>query len=283
MEPIDPRITVIARAAWRGLEVTLSRAEPGRYEAAPSPDHRIMVHLGGPARVTCCARGGRRTWLQKRGDIDVIPAGWTPVFEDDDPTSLLGIRIESEFVDGIVDCAAREPWRSLAEPRIHERDERIFALARLLELELAAPSDPLWGDSLAAALATRLVARFGDAAPRRPGARMSRPKLARVLDFIESHLGEAIRLVELADLAGVSPSHFRALFCSSMGRPVHRYVLERRALEARRLLETTDLSITQAALECGFCHASHMAREMSRTLGIAPSKVRRDRTTSLVQ
>jgi AraC family transcriptional regulator len=60
-----------------------------------------------------------------------------------------------------------------------------------------------------------------------------------------------------------------------MGRPVHRYVMERRVERAKTLLMQDRLTITEIALAAGFAHQSHMARHMRRVLGVAPRAMKR--------
>jgi AraC family transcriptional regulator len=43
------------------------------------------------------------------------------------------------------------------------------------------------------------------------------------------------------------------------------------------LLSDTQLSISQVALETGFAHQSHLARQMRRLLGVTPAAIRHQR------
>jgi len=274
----DPRITLIKAGSWRGLAANVTAACPGRFENAPRSEHRLSIHLGAPARVTFRHASVRHAYVQTRGDIDVIPAGSAPVFEDDDPTSLLGICMSSALLASAAEGMARRGRRPLVDPRIQQRDERIFRIGLLLksEVEAETPSDPLYVDSIALALATRLLEQYGAAEPAASGATLSKPKLKLTLDYIEDHLSGEIRLGNLADLAALSQSHFQVLFRQTLHRPLHRYVIERRVQLAKSLLESGAVSIAQAALDSGFCHQSHLARCMRQVLGVTPSQVMRE-------
>jgi AraC family transcriptional regulator len=140
----------------------------------------------------------------------------------------------------------------------------------------AYPGGRLFADSLASALAARLVAlqARGGAVPPAKARALPAWRLRRVVDYIDAHLDQDLTLAELAAVAAFSPSHFKALFRQATGVPVHRFVLERRIERARvRLLEGR-LSVTDVALETGFAHPSHMARWMRRLLGVSPSQLR---------
>jgi AraC family transcriptional regulator len=139
------------------------------------------------------------------------------------------------------------------------------------------PSGRLFTDSLASALAARLLRlqwRQGDA-PAGRGHGLPEGRLRRVIEYIEAHLDEELALAELAAVAGYSLSHFKSLFKQAVGRPVHRFVLERRVERARTLLLAGGQSMTEIALEAGFAHPSHMARSLRRILGLSPSQIAR--------
>lgn len=278
----EPRVWPLGRVSWPRLEAYVVDASPGRFEAPPRGDHRLMIHLGAPARVRCLYDDAGDARVQTRGDIDVVPAGYAAVWEDDDPTSTMSIWICPSLLAAAAQSMTRSDKRRIVEPKFQQRDPRIFQLALLLREEVVAdsPSDPLFIDSIGVALATRLLDRCGVAEPLPSGATFSNPKLRLTLDYIEAHLDGDIRLADLADLVKVSPSHFRALFRQTVRRPVHRYVIERRVRRAKALIESGGVSILQAALESGFCHPSHMARRMRQVLGRTPSEVARHKHLS---
>ena len=78
----------------------------------------------------------------------------------------------------------------------------------------------------------------------------------------------------LAGVAAVSTSHFKTLFKRSTGLPPHEYVVHRRVERAKSLLLRGDRPSSQAALEAGFAHQSHMVRWMRRILGATPGSRR---------
>ncbi|HLV93631.1 MAG TPA: AraC family transcriptional regulator [Candidatus Acidoferrales bacterium] len=103
---------------------------------------------------------------------------------------------------------------------------------------------------------------------------MSPRTLRNVLSFIEENLGEELSLRAVAQVAGLSVSHFKGLFHESVGQSVHRYLIRRRVERAAELLRERTLPIGQVALEVGFCHQSHLAMHMRKLLGVSPSQVR---------
>ena len=84
-------------------------------------------------------------------------------------------------------------------------------------------------------------------------------------------------LLNLAELAGVTPRHFERAFRQGMGIPPHAYILQRRVLAACDLLISyPTLPIHQIAVRVGFSSASHLAAIFRRHTGKSPSAFRRE-------
>jgi len=101
------------------------------------------------------------------------------------------------------------------------------------------------------------------------------PRLTRhIREYIESHLGENISIVRMAELAGLSVFHFARAFRQSFGAPPHSYMLRRRIERADHLLKDTGLALSEIALSTGFSDQSHFARHFRRITGMTPSAAR---------
>jgi AraC family transcriptional regulator len=82
-------------------------------------------------------------------------------------------------------------------------------------------------------------------------------------------------LRDLADAAGLSPSHFARGFKASTGLPPHRYLIRLRIEHGQALLRDTDLPIAEVAAACGFAHQEHLTRAFGRWVGTTPACYRR--------
>jgi AraC-like DNA-binding protein len=78
-------------------------------------------------------------------------------------------------------------------------------------------------------------------------------------------------------MAGLSVFHFARAFRQSFGMPPHSYLLRRRIERADRLLEQTELSLSEIALSTGFSDQSHFAKHFRRLTGMTPSTARWNR------
>jgi AraC family transcriptional regulator len=83
------------------------------------------------------------------------------------------------------------------------------------------------------------------------------------------------RVVELADLCGLTERQLRRAFKAETGFTIGRFIDEAATERAHRLLTTTDLPIASIARALGFAGADSFAQSFRRLTGVSPSKVRR--------
>ncbi|MGO8420664.1 helix-turn-helix transcriptional regulator [Rhizobium ruizarguesonis] len=264
---------------WRGLEADLVRIPPGRTHISGTPYHRLGIHVGRPVRAQCRCDGREHRRLQKHGDIDVVPAGLDGVWEDDRECMILRLKISMDLFRQAAIDLGRDPADAII-PRFQLRDPRLEAIAWALKAEIEAdvPSDNLYADTLATALAFRLVeAGRGTSRPADAGRALLSRQRRLLADYIEDHLDTPLSLAELAALAGLSLSHLKTQFRNSFGVPPHQYVLHRRVVRAEALIRNSGMPLSQIALEAGFAHQSHMANSMKRLLGVSPGTIARPR------
>lgn len=218
--------------------------------------------------------------MQKPGDIDFIPAGVDGIWEDDAACQILRLTLRPPLIDQVAQELGRDIHKIDLVPRLQLRDARIEAIGWAIKADLEAdtPSDPLYIDLLANALAVRLIeiATLREARTHaESGPKMSTRQLRILIEFIETNLDQKLHLADLASVAGVSSTRLKSLFRNSTGTPVHQYVIRRRVEYARALIATTTMPASQIALAAGFAHQSHMATTMRRLLGQTPGEIGR--------
>jgi AraC family transcriptional regulator len=105
----------------------------------------------------------------------------------------------------------------------------------------------------------------------------------KVIAHVQGNLSRRILVQELAQLLGLSASHFcRALKCS-FGATPREYVLRRRIEASQALMLLTTDSLGSIALKCGMCDQQHFTRSFHRIVGQAPSMWRRSRRESIIE
>lgn len=88
------------------------------------------------------------------------------------------------------------------------------------------------------------------------------------------HLSEALTTAALARHAHMSERTFMRKFVAETGIPPRKWITQQRVVAARRLLETTDLSIDDVATAVGYSTATSLRRHLTAQLGVAPNAYR---------
>jgi len=185
--------------------------------------------------------------------------------------------ISFTFSDGALNQLVDEEISPSAfAPRLLFHDPALFHIARLFEAEVCREEDTprLYGDSLSVALLLRLAA-FGKAyrTPARGG--LPPRRLRMVTDYLREHLADNVGLLELANIAQLSRSHFCRAFRMSTGLSPHQWLLIARIEKAKELLASDKFPISEIALVTGFADQAHLSRHFSRIVGSSPGAWRR--------
>ena len=99
----------------------------------------------------------------------------------------------------------------------------------------------------------------------------------QAMGWIHSHYAEPLTREDIAQSIGISPDYLTDCFRQEMGITPITYLRRYRIREACELLKTTDLSITQVALEVGFSESAHFTRTFHREVGLTPRAYRQAR------
>ena len=100
-------------------------------------------------------------------------------------------------------------------------------------------------------------------------------RLARALETIHRHYGEALDQSRLARSVGLSPSAFSHAFRRYLNMPFSRYLNTYRISRVRRELIETDDPVTEIAFRNGYNNLSHFNRQFLREAGSSPRLFRK--------
>ena len=99
--------------------------------------------------------------------------------------------------------------------------------------------------------------------------------LQPVVDYIDNHIANDLRIETLAHSFGWSPGYLSRLFAKELGISAGQYIREARITVAAELLLQPDLSLEQIASRCGFAHRHHFTRVFSQVMGMPPAAYRK--------
>ncbi|HEY0685027.1 MAG TPA: AraC family transcriptional regulator [Steroidobacter sp.] len=164
-------------------------------------------------------------------------------------------------------------------PRLRMNDDRLWTLIRLLAdaIDDSDPTTQLYGDSLTAAIAARLFERPKEAKGSERG--LSAIQLKDAMSYLEAKMPARVELATLAELAGLSQSHYSRAFKASTGLAPYQWQLQARIERAKDLLLNTNGCLQDVAEATGFADAVHFGRTFRKMTGATPAAWRMDRLT----
>lgn len=198
-------------------------------------------------------------------------------------TGLLDGRQATTHWASCESLATGHPAVDVVADRIYVRDGDLWTSAGVtagIDLALALVDDD-HGADLAHQVAGWLVV-FA----RRPGGQAQfsaqllaspgrTPAIAELQQWLPDHVADDLTVDALARRAAMSPRTFARTFRAETGTTPAAYVEALRVEGARRLLETTGLTVAAIAVAVGLRHAETLHRAFRRRVGTTPDMYRR--------
>lgn len=104
-------------------------------------------------------------------------------------------------------------------------------------------------------------------------------RVGRITSYIETHFMEKILLADIARHEELTHAYLSHFFRDNLGMNFQRFVTLLRFDEARRLVERTDMPITDISLTCGFSDYRYLNRIYEEKLGCTPAEYRKQHRT----
>lgn len=228
----------IAKITLPGIAIAHCRLpawECGDYISRSAPSSVGVSFTGQRCEIEL---GGRTLAREVRPRGVVVSGAEAPVWlRVDQSCELLEVSAASELRASIAEEYGSDDRSDLADLNLAE-DPVSWALScELRRLAREPDADELEVETLVRHLYAAVFAQqFGGRPRARGDGGLDRRRLARVIDFIDAHLGDRMSLAGLADVAALSPFHFHRSFKRTVGCTVHRFVAVRRLERAVTLL-----------------------------------------------
>lgn len=111
-----------------------------------------------------------------------------------------------------------------------------------------------------------------DRAPEPIGAHWQ--AVERVLAAMRERVDDSLPLTSMAEIAHLSPYHFIRVFRQAVGSPPGEFLTALRLERAKRLLLTTDLSVTDVCFEVGYNSLGTFTTRYTQLVGLPPGRTR---------
>lgn len=159
---------------------------------------------------------------------------------------------------------------------LRERTHVLYLLASLADEHSGKrPVDPIFVESVALAILRATGITQWEKARRSPA--LSAAQVSIVRELIASNLAGSLTLREMASAVDLSESYFVRAFKGSFGETPYRYVLRERVALAQKLIQNSDLSLSEIALPAGFPDANRMGRTFRQITGRSPTGLTKSR------
>ena len=100
-------------------------------------------------------------------------------------------------------------------------------------------------------------------------------RVNRITEYVEAHYMGKVSLTEIARREGLSLAYLSHFFRDNLNMSFQRFVALLRFDEARRLVELTDMPITDISLTCGFSDYRYLNRIYVERIGCTPAEFRK--------
>lgn len=265
---------------WENILVEEFHHPPGEGTLLYPTDHLLCFSLS-PHPVRLFHIHGDKSYegLYGKGDFSIAPAATSSFGRWEQDDRFLQIRMDAQFIAQVAtEVLALDSDRLEVIPTFHTQNRHLESIALMLHAELKAnsSSNKLYIESLTHVLAVQVIQQFTTTSSHLPlyTGGLPQRQLSKVLDYINTNLGQDIKLADLAGLLGMSPFHFSHLFKQSIGMAPYQYLLQQRIERAKQLLRQTNHSIMDIAFACGFSSHSHLSKQFRQTTGTTPKSYR---------
>jgi AraC family transcriptional regulator, arabinose operon regulatory protein len=241
-------------------------ANHGRRRAGGAPEAIVIVCVDGYGR---CESLGRSTVVGP-GHALVLPPSRPHVYlaDPERPWTIWWLHATGTQVPELLSVIAPDGREALVE--LHDAYRAVATIDDAIACFERDETFPSLISASAAgwALLAQLAADVVAGGPQRT------EPVRQAQDYLRRNFAKPLSLAALARTAGLSPSHFSALFRAATGGGVVEYTKRLRMARARELLITSSRDIGDIAEAVGYPDAFYFSRQFRTVHGCSPSEYR---------
>jgi AraC family transcriptional regulator len=267
------------QCGWSGI--TLKGYQYGRQVAAipPMRDYMIVAYDSAPTFMRRTSGGPWQKARVGKGRISLLTRAEESTWSWADPISVKHVYLSHDDLETTaVSVFDRDPKSIEINDCLSVEDPFILTCIHLLESELknGEIGQRLIIDALRSQIAVHLLRQYAKVSlDSDTNSNLSPAQRHRIIDLVESSLGDNLSLEGMAASIGFSQFHFARQFKAEFGLAPYEYVLRKRISRAREMLRWSKAPLKVIALDCGFADQSHFSRTFRKMTGVTPAKFRR--------
>jgi len=246
----------------------------------------IIYLQKGKAKYSCSEQSG----VLEEGEMAIFPPKAVHSISSADgslPVYLLlkfdinRLRIASDYSPGFAEVFRRAEGHPDA-PMTLDRDQcRAISANELINVCISETNDRRYGygtvlDAGIYILLTRIVRLWMDMgfSPEHASPRASSDPIYSITEYIDAHYAEELKVTELAELCGISYSHFAKSFKAIYRQSCRQFINYLRVSKAADYLIFTDHDLNRISQETGFSDCSHFIKVFRSIKGVTPGRYR---------
>ena len=202
-----------------------------------------------------------------KGDVYILPQNYDHIYYSDSekPWKKIWVNVAGPLVDAIISAYGLKHIHLIRESRTLSHFERIISVCS------GTHSKSEVNDRVALMfheLISDLNKAVADTSPKYSD------EVMKMKEYLDSHITENVSSEKLASLIYKSKSQAIRIFKSEMLTTPYNYLLERRFLQAKSLLQSTNLLVKEISYRCGFTDEHYFSDLFKRKCGTTPREYR---------
>ena len=225
--------------------------------------YELDIIVGGFASTTLNGVGRKAS----KGEIYFLTPDDLHDYRGEDTVDVLNVQFYSDSADSAVLSRLISSGHRIFTPT-EQSFNAVCELYRVMEL-----TDPALdsADLIFAKLLEAMLMIIADSSGKDATSdETAFPYMQRALIYIQEHFKENPTLTEVAGRLPINERYFCKRFKEYVGMTYKEYLRERKLTYARRLVLSTNMTMTEIAGRCGYGSQSHFNREFKEYFGISP-------------
>ncbi len=253
----------------------------GYHPDDPIATYNLQLNIGLLTKAEVDLGVGKNWASLKNGELVVGPPETATTYDVITRSHLIGLGLPKAIVEDAAEYLGFSNFNPEALLRSGHNDTVIARLMKECwdEGKNDTPHGALLLDANMMAIAVRLVALAQGtsrlAAPIKRAAEFTQHVMDHIAHYVDTHIDQDIRVVMLANIAGMQEYGFARAFRIFTGLSPHQWVIERRIAQAAVLLQQNTMSVAEIAYAVGFSSQAHLTSHFSRRMGVGPAAYRK--------
>lgn len=208
---------------------------------------------------------GGKDYRAEKGDVVLLDCDRPHCYRAEQQVEFLYLHFDGGHSHALVRALA-------AQTPLHRKEENVYIGEQLYEMIRAYARHGIENEAADSLRIYQLLIWL--AMPPKSLLERDSP-IGQTVKYIREHVGEQIRLQELAEMTHLSMCHYSHAFKQQTGFAPTEYIMNTRLEKAKMLLLQTTLPISEIAAEVGYESGSSLSSLFLKRVGCSPRDYRR--------